>query len=315
MRFYVEFFLVSLFLVFNSVSVFAIGESRLDFSTGYATAEFDWSIAGNLNGTSPNVLSELTWDKLNIWYYAFDGEYQFDNGWLLKGRYQGGEVVSGDNQDSDYLGNNRTLEFSRSNNETGGYTTDINLALGYRTLLFNDSHNLLISVAPYVGYFYNQQHLEVTNGYQSVSAFGFPVPVGPIAGLDSYFETRWRGPFVGFELAILGKKNTLAASFEYHKADYYGYGNWNLRSDFEQPKSFEHSADGRGIKAKLTFTRKINIFHNNPFELSLETGVEKWRTKSGIDQTNLADGRRLKTRLNETSWQSAFVGLGLRYSF
>ncbi|MBW2177153.1 MAG: TonB-dependent receptor, partial [Deltaproteobacteria bacterium] len=29
-------------------------------------AKLDWNIAGQTDGTNPNILSELTWDKLDI---------------------------------------------------------------------------------------------------------------------------------------------------------------------------------------------------------------------------------------------------------
>ena len=46
-----------------------------------------------------------------------------------------GFTMSGDNQDSDYAGDNRTLEFSRSNNDAGeGYTASAAAALDATTL-------------------------------------------------------------------------------------------------------------------------------------------------------------------------------------
>ena len=52
--------------------------------------------------------------KVNLW-----------NDWMLRGVYSTGAVKIGSNRDSDYAGNNRTQEFSRSDNKTGGAVRDI----------------------------------------------------------------------------------------------------------------------------------------------------------------------------------------------
>lgn len=36
-------------------------------------------------------------------------------------------------------------------------------------------------------------------------------------------------------------------SFKYHSVIYYAEANWNLGTDFEHPKSFEHDTNGTGV--------------------------------------------------------------------
>ncbi|MGD8383733.1 MAG: hypothetical protein PVJ11_16445, partial [Syntrophobacterales bacterium] len=41
-------------------------EVEIGLSAGYREDEFDWNIAGNSSGNNPNILSELTWEDLQI---------------------------------------------------------------------------------------------------------------------------------------------------------------------------------------------------------------------------------------------------------
>ena len=93
-------------------------ETDFTLSAGYRVDDLDWSIAGNINGNNPNVLSELTWDDVESYQVKLQGNFVWPNIIALKGYVNYGWIFDGDNQDSDYLGDNRTLEFSRSNNST-----------------------------------------------------------------------------------------------------------------------------------------------------------------------------------------------------
>ena len=93
---------------------------------GYRIDQLDWNIAGNNAGTNPNILSELTWKDLEIYQVQFKPSVTLGNShrggvrYHLRGMLGWGSIVDGSNQDSDYAGDNRTLEFSRSNNSAGG---------------------------------------------------------------------------------------------------------------------------------------------------------------------------------------------------
>jgi hypothetical protein len=56
-------------------------QTDLGLSTGYRVDDFSWSIAGNISGTDPNVLSELTWSDLETLQATVSGKVLV-NEWL-----------------------------------------------------------------------------------------------------------------------------------------------------------------------------------------------------------------------------------------
>ena len=107
-------------------------ETDFTLSAGYRRDDLDWNIAGDINGNNPNVLSELTWDDVESYQVKLQGNFVWPNIIALKGYANYGWIFDGDNQDSDYLGDNRTFEFSRSNNNTDDhYVWDASVAIGY----------------------------------------------------------------------------------------------------------------------------------------------------------------------------------------
>ena len=175
-------------------------EPALSLSTGLRSDNLDWNIASNATGTStPNILSELTWDDLKIYQLALAFESRFAraaNGQkvlFMRAKASYGWIYDGKNQDSDYLGDNRTLEFSRSNNSADdGEVWDGSIGFGPR-FTFATNH---LEMMPLVGYSYHAQHLTITEGFQTVP------PLGSFSGLDSSYDTEWYGPWVGLDFTL-----------------------------------------------------------------------------------------------------------------
>ncbi|MGD8686846.1 MAG: autotransporter domain-containing protein, partial [Syntrophobacterales bacterium] len=221
-------------------------EAEIGLSAGYREDEFDWNIAGNSNGKNPNILSELTWDDLQIFQVGVHAKTVIGPGFYLRGIFNYGWIYDGDNQDSDFAGDDRTFEWSRSNNNADDDDVlDASLGIGYQFRLAEDK----CMFTPLVGYSYHEQNLRLTDGVQTVSEPGLappgvtPPPLGPFAGLDSKYEAEWKGPWVGLDLSLRPtEKLTMMATFEYHWADYEAKAKWNLRTDLNQPKSFTHDA-------------------------------------------------------------------------
>lgn len=189
---------------------------ELSITNGYRSDRFDWSIAGS----GVNVLSELTWKNLDIYQVRGGGKALF-NGFpalpvYVRGTLDYGWILGGDNQDSDYNGNNRTLEFSRSNNNGGGGNVfDASAGVGLQTTFGSGA----FSIAPLVGYSYHEQNLEISDGFQTIPA------TGPFAGLHSTYEARWHGPWAGLDLGFSATERLgLHGTFEFHLADYEGGG-------------------------------------------------------------------------------------------
>jgi len=273
---------------------------------GYRSDDLDWNIAGDVSGNNPNVLSELNWEDLGIFQVKLDNVSIF-RGIYFRGAVAYGWIMTGDVQDSDYLGDNRTLEFSRSNNSADdGNTLDATVGIGYQ---FSFGSNFL-SFAPLVGYSHHEQNLTATDGNQTIP------PTGSFAELDSTYETEWVGPWIGADLVFrmphekkYFEEFSFQVSFEYHWADYNAEADWNLRTDFAHPKSFEHNADGIGWIVSADW----NIFFTSQLGFKMSVNYRAWDTDPGIDRTFFSDGTAAETRLNDVNWDSYAIMFGIVY--
>ena len=284
---------------------------------GYRSDDLKWSIAGDTSGNNPNILSELTWENLGIVQLALKNKTIY-RGVYFRGYFQYGWIVSGKNQDSDYEEDNRNDEFSRSNNSAdNGSTRDLSAGIGYQFNFVNDSFGL----TPLVGYSQHKQYLKMTDGNQTVTYPGGP-PLGPFGGLDSTYDTDWKGPWLGLDAVfrshtMAGKeaavidKFELGVGFEYHWTDYNAEADWNLRTDFAHPTSFEHYADGRGFVISAAW----NIFFRNNWALTVNGSYQGWETDPGTDRTFFADGTTSETRLNIVEWDTYAIAAGIIYRF
>ena len=280
---------------------------ELSFTAGLRTDNFDWNIADS-DGT-PNILSELTWDKLRIYQLKAAAKLAMNGPFFMRGYLGYGWIWDGVNQDSDYNGDDRTLEYSRSNNKSdGGEVWDASAAIGYTIDLG------VVEVSPLLGYSYHAQYLQMTNGYQTICTAPCGSGVGPFAGLDSHYDALWYGPWVGIDLRYKtpNRRLTLYGTFELHLVLYRAEANWNLRSDFQHPISFEHTGDGEGVLVSLGGDYKLQ----GRWSLLANLDADAWRVKSGIDRSFASSGGSVtSTSLNKVHWDSVAFMTGLKYSY
>lgn len=271
-------------------------------SAGYRKDNLSWSIA---NG-AVNVASEVSWKNTVIAQLRAAGKLNLGSDWLIRGIYTTGAVKSGNNQDSDYAASDRTHEYSRSNNKTGGAVRDVSIGLGRNFRLFGLESGRALHVAPLAGLSIHQQTLTMYDGNQTVPANG------AISGLNNSYATQWKGSWFGMDALLgLGGNLSLNSTMEYHWVDYSAEADWNLRSDFAHPVSFRHVARGNGtlvsVGASYRFSR--NLLMDTSFER------QQWRTYAGYDQTNFSSGATGYYTLNPVSWDSTAFLLGAVYQF
>jgi hypothetical protein len=292
-------------------------EFKMTLLSGYRKDDLNWTIAGDINGQNPDILSELTWSNLDIFQFKANPRVILKDRFVLDGWLAYGEIFDGENQDSDYLGNGRTLEFSRSNNSANeGKTVDYSAAFGYRFdfrgLFGNESMKTKfleetdVDFTLFAGYSRHELDTTMKDGFQTIPA------LGPFADLHSQYDARWSGPWLGLE--VEGRKNRLngLVRFEYHfNTDYYGVGNWNLRDDFQHPKSFEHDTEGDGI----VFNCGLDYALTQSLDLNLRADVQDWKGDAGIDRTFFSNGVVSETRFNEVNWESYAVMVGATARF
>jgi hypothetical protein len=274
-------------------------------STGYRKDDLNWSIAG-INGT-PNILSELKWEDIEIATINVGTTLYFQPNWLLNFDFTYGHIFDGDNQDSDYFGNNRTLEFSRSNNSADkGSVIDGSIHAGYKWLAMTDVQKALYLI-PKIGFSYHAQFFNMTDGFQTIPALGH------FSGLDSNYDATWYGPWLGLESEfVIGKNLTLGLNLEYHYAFYDATANWNLRPDFAHPESFTHEAEGYGLVSNLD----AKYHFDNKLALIFSITFQDWQAdRMGGDKTFFSNGTSLKTKFNGVNWESLGANIGLSYQF
>lgn len=303
---------VVLFLMSAAVCGSAMADSGLSttLELGYRVDSLDWNIAGDSSGANPNILSELSWTHLRISQARIKLDSHTGDLHLL-GSAAYGQINSGDNQDSDYDFDDRLDEFSRSNNRGGGDVMDVNIGVG-RLFEANAENGRNGYVMPMAGFSMHQQNLKMTDGYQTISTDGRTPPLGTLAGLDSSYDAQWLSGWVGVRFMENDVQRGLRISFDmvYHWVDYDAEANWNLREDFEHPKSFEHDARGHGLIFSLNGVSRLSTHWDWTFGLDYGT----WSADDGVDTVYLVrDGMRqiVQTRLNEVNWESFAVNLGL----
>ena len=276
----------------------------LELGTGYRVDQFDWNIAGNSGGTGPNVLSELTWTDLEIVEFSVLGRKTVDNVYL-RGSFNLGFIHSGENRDSDYNGDNRTLEFSRSDNDGGGGTVwDASLGAGYSGWALTAGEGMF-HLRPLIGFSAHKQNLTITDGFKSIPA------TGAFSSLNSTYRALWIGPWAGLDADYSSGALTVFGSLEMHGAVYRAKADWNLRSDFQHPVSFEHTANAIGVVVALGADYALT----ESLSAAASLKHQDWHAFSGTDRTFFSSGAVGDTRLNEVNWISDAFSIGLNYIF
>lgn len=288
--------------------------AELLIGAGYRIDHLEWNIAGNALGANPNILSELQWDALQSAYIELGTRLYSKQDLTIEAQLGYGEILGGDVQDSDYSGDNRTREFSRSNNHGGGHVGDVSLSVGTERHVDNRRVNMGAgpesSYIPKIGFSYHVQNLRITDGVQTIP------PLGPFAGLDSTYEAEWWGPWAGIDFRVKqGNDLTYTLGFAYHLADFYAKGDWNLRTDLAHPVSYEHDARADGWSAKFMIDGYIRDNWSYIFNLH----YQQWAADPGLDTIYSVNQQgavsTLITRLNTVKWQSMMARLQLVYSF
>ena len=293
-------------------------EIGFTISNGYRRDDLNWNIAGNTDGSNPNILSELTWRDIEIYQIKLSHSILWPRIVYFRAALDYGWIMDGKNQDSDYFGDNRTLEFSRSNNSTDDDNVkDATMAVGY-PIRWRFSRNELFTIIPLVGYSYHEQNLTITDGNQTIATPGLTPDIGPLPGLNSTYDTKWKGPLIGMDVNFRSNRITSLAdrietyfSIEYHWADYDAEADWNLREDLAHPTSFKQDADGHGVILAVGF----NFLLNAHWMLNVSYDYQTWSTDHGTDRIFRSDGTSVKTRLNEVNWDANTfsLGIGLRF--
>lgn len=291
----------------------------VDIKGGLRKDELRWDI-----GSPPlvNILSELEWKDVEgyqvtptITYVQKSGELK---GLYLEGSIYASKTHDGRNRDSDYDGNNRTLEFSRSNNSAdGGHAEGFSAGLGYAFDFADERKETVARFMVLFGYALQKQTFIMEDGNQTVSNcsinYGCVTPaVGPFSGLKSSYKTDWSLPFIGIGMeGRLTRTMRLKGHGRYYWGTYEGVGNWNLRTDFAHPRSFQQDADASGFNLGLEFGWML--YPNT--EVTLSADYQRLTTDSGVDTIYFSNGTSSAGIFNEAVSTTQLYMAGLSYTF
>lgn len=293
------FALLLLYAVLLSVSVQAqVIEHKfaIALKSGYQQESLHWSIAGNSNGSSPNILSELRWKNLGAISSGINASWKIWRGLTLSGSYTTTFTISGNVSDMDYTADNRTaVSYAENFAADKGSTASGSACLGYE--LKSSSG---ISFTPALGYVINRDLLYLTDH------------TGRFPALNSSYKTNWKGLFISLNAGIaLAPRLKVSTRFTYNQVNYRATGDWNLRTQFEQPVSYRHRALAYGLEASAELTYALCK------NLSVEAGsaCSFWQTGNGTDQLYLSNGSTDHTQLNQVLKSCYQLNAGLKLQF
>ncbi|MGN6493455.1 MAG: hypothetical protein ACTHLE_15750 [Agriterribacter sp.] len=269
-------------------------------AAGYVSS-MRFSIAGNLQGNSPNILSELTWSNLQYFGGGIKASYRIAHRWQMYTGLMYGSAIKGDVSDIDYVDDNRkgiTSELYHSSHNSRLLTANAGWA-------FTVWQNNNWAIKAGLDYTFQKQKLYILNypgsNYSNDESYA--------EGLYSYYSTAWNQYGISTSAAFRKLKNTDIevtgiAAYCHQQA----YGNWNLKQQYQHPKSFTHNSKGIAIQNRLTarFNKTKRV---RPY---LAYGFVFLHTKNGIDKLYLQTGRIAYTKLNETRAANHSLAAGIQ---
>ncbi|MES2663919.1 MAG: hypothetical protein V4629_11530 [Pseudomonadota bacterium] len=292
-----------------SASAFSLNNSDVSFAlrSGKHEGDFKWSIGNDAAG--PNVLSELTYDNLDITLQGIEIGFQPKNAFGKSSRWSGevtilkGVINDGLAQDSDYDGDNKTGEFSRSISSI----EDSDLNVNHFTIGWVARRSKNYEAKFIAGYGNLSQTLRKTDSIQVLSIDDRSPTEGPISGLDSLYETDWKGPSLGLSQSLIKNNHRFQLNVEIQSVTYEATADWNLRQDFAHPVSFTHDAEGVGTT--LSFNYQWTFYQGWNFLAQLDK--QKLRATNGLSTFYFADGTTGFSGFNEAELNTSGISLGV----
>lgn len=274
-------------------------------------SELVWDIASSASATTtPNVLSELSFRDIRSLGYVINLGYmnRFDNNiaFVLEAEYADSRIRSGRAQDSDYASDNRTDEFSRSFSDIESDSINyFSLATGIKTRWLNTKGHYLSFL---IGYKKHNVDITMTNGVVEIpeADAGSLIP-----GLNSTYNSEFRSIFAGLSTEHVFSWGTIGFRYDLYYTDLKAEADWNLRTDFAHPVSFEQVGNGKGYAATLGYTYN----HNRNWDYSIDYAVTKYHIQDGYDQTYFSDTTSFIVKLNNSEYKQEAIRIGVSYNF
>lgn len=294
MKFEVIIFFLLLILISSKSFSQEIGDNfNLDIGGTYEINNFSWSIAGNLQGNSPNILSELNFHKITSLGFFINGQYHPLKFLKIIVFYKQNYTIHGSGTDIDYKNDNRhNPSFEQSFKSDQGWHKLLKGGIGLPSYSFSQ-----IDFSPAIYYLFLKQK--------------FSLRSEDIRDLRSNYITD----IYGFGLSIKAQMNITKSLYfvfttEYRILNYKAKANWNLIDIFQHPLSFSHSSNGSGYNLNLDMGRYLSK------RSSIVLGVfwDKMSVKKGVDTAYLINKNKIKTQLNSVRNSAYGLKVSINYS-
>jgi hypothetical protein len=239
--------------------------------------------------------------------------------WLtLEGTMGHGDIDKGEMIDSDMYENwlfgwsGWRDVWSESKSELDGDITIIDAKLSLRVYPWEEKTPYYVDI--FAGYNYYRERYHITNGKQTIPAFG------AFDGLNSNYEFLWESYPVGLKFNWDVNKEVhpwlynfaIASSISVGPVKYRGEGIWNLRPDFKHDPSFEHEAD-----QGYALFGDIGLIYQPIRYISFKAGYQfyQFEAQDGTDTTFFADGTEDSTDLDQvkSSRFGPYVSFSLQF--
>lgn len=264
---------------------------KLSLATGYQSEDFRWSIAGSVQGTDPNILSELKWKNLSGPTAGASAEWNFWKSFSLRSEFSQMFIVSGSVTDADYQGDNRT-----NRSYYGEFDAKKGSSFSWRTTLEYTFHLDKVKLIPLAGFSMHRQSLYITD--QS----------GTNPNLNSTYATRYLGGVAGLRAEFsLSDHFTIEGGLLCDIVHYRGRANWNLISTFRHPLSFQDDANGYNLEGYLKFCYTLD-----KWTFFVSGNILHGKTGKGTDMLYLQNGQDVPTQFNEAVRDYIRGGIGAR---
>ncbi len=251
----------------------------------YSVSNYSWSVAGNTNGNNPNVMSELTWRKVERYGASLD--VQIKLAWFKPSlSFSGEKSFSGYANDVDYALDNRQ-------------------GVKYNRFFKSDD-----------GHFYR---LRLTHPIGKIEGFGLGISFNDqklTLKHDGDISSSYRPKSLGM-IAMFSKNYVLGGNFFANMnhaiivSRFFANASWKLREDLNQPVSFSQYA----FMGEFASSLKIGYKLAKDLSISLGCELSRVQTTSGDDYLFFADDRTALTRFNGLESDTFRIGISIVQAF
>ncbi|ACU62822.1 hypothetical protein [Chitinophaga pinensis] len=270
---------------------------RADIAATGVRNHLIWSVAGNSQGTAPNIMSELEW-------YAQSGigmkgslTYQPFRRWFTTLSFSRAGYISGHATDNDYQEDDRQYPtFAGKFRADRGRIKELHGVVGFEL------------------YTSGRISWNIQTGYTEQHQLNYLLPADVLTPQDlrtTYFS-KWSGMLINTAVQWQTSDNTLLrGTLAYSQLWYRAEADWNLIPSFQHPLSFLHVAKGYGLRPAVAMEKRLLGFTAVQLELACDYRI----TGHGSEQLYLRNGGLAVTRLNSVKSRGWSLSIGVPFSF